>query len=145
MRQKTGKIPTPTAAELSAYMRSLAQRRWKLDGERVACGEITAENYVYRPLGPMPWNLKSERDLKRWDRQITNAQLVRFALEGRKLSARQIDRMVKATLSPKRPRLHLRFGGQQPKQWHSLHYDRLIKKAAKDIHAQVELDADPPS
>ena len=145
MRQKAGKFPAPAAAEVLAYMRSLAQRRWKLYAERVARGEITADNYVYRPRGPMPWNLKTEIDLKRLERQITNAQLVRFALEGRRLSRRQIERMVQAAPSPKRRRRHLRFGGQPPRYWHSLHYDRLIKKATKDICAELGLDADPSS
>jgi hypothetical protein len=125
-------------------MRSLAEKRWKLYTDRVERGEITEDNYVYRPRGPMPWNLKTEIDLKRLNRQIVNAQLVRFALEGRKLSRRQIERMVQATLSPKRRRLHLRFGGQQPKQWHSLHYDRLMKNATKEIWAELGLDAKPP-
>jgi hypothetical protein len=141
MRQKTGKFPTPAVVEVSSYMRSLVEKRWKLYTERVARGEITADNYAYRPLGPLPWNLKSERDLKRLNRQITNALLVRFALEGRKLSRRQIEQMVQATLSPKRRRLHLRFGGQQPKQWHSLHHDRLMKNATKEIRAELGLDA----
>jgi hypothetical protein len=145
MRQKTGTIPTPAAAEVSSYMRSLAEKRWKLYAERVACGEISAENYVYKPRGPLPWNLKTERDLKRWERQIANAQLVRFALEGRKLSRREIERMVQATRSPRRSRLHLRFGGQPPRYWSSVHYDRLIKHATKGIRAELGLDAEPAS
>jgi hypothetical protein len=35
-------------------MRSLVERRWQYYRERIARGEINAENYVYRPRGPMP-------------------------------------------------------------------------------------------
>jgi hypothetical protein len=41
-------------------MRSLVERRWKRYVERVASGEITAENYVYRPRGPMRVNTRSK-------------------------------------------------------------------------------------
>jgi hypothetical protein len=105
-------------------MGSLSKARWKRCAERVARGEITAENYVYRPRGPMSPHSKAQQNLTRWENQIAKAQLVRFALEGRK-----IERMTEMALSRKRPRPHLRFGGQPPKQWHSVHYER--KKAAK--------------
>jgi len=121
------KFRTPTAAEISAYMGSLSKARWGYYRERVARGEITANNYVYRPRGPMPPHSKAQQDLTRLERQIANARLVRFALEGRKLSEREIERSVAKTRSRKRP--HLRFGGQPPKQWHSVHYGR--KGAAK--------------
>ena len=78
------KLHTPTAAEISAHMRSPAERRWKRHAERVARGEISADNYVYRPRGPMPPHSKAKQDLTRWERQIGNAQFVRFALDGRK-------------------------------------------------------------
>ena len=103
-------------------MGSLVEKRWTRYAERVARGEITADNYVYRPRGPMPPHSKAKQDLTRWERQIANARLVRLALEGRKLSANKIERVAQTTLSRKRPRLHLRFGGQPPKQWHSVHY-----------------------
>jgi hypothetical protein len=70
------KLRTPTAAEISAYMRSLVERRWKRYVERVASGEITAENYVYRPRGPMRSHSKARQDLTRWENQIANARLV---------------------------------------------------------------------
>jgi hypothetical protein len=114
-------------------MRSLAQARWKRYAERVASGEITADKYVYRPRGPMPPQSKAKQDFTRWERQITNAQLVRFALEGRKLSRRQLERIGRTALNRKSRRPHLRFGGQQPKQWHSIHHERSIKKTAKGI------------
>lgn len=55
---------TPTAAEISAHMRSLAKARWKHYAARVAWGEITAENYVYKPRGPMPHDSKAEQDFQ---------------------------------------------------------------------------------
>lgn len=117
-------------------MRSLAKARWKSYADRVACGEITAENYVYRPRGPMPPQSKAKQDLTRWERQIANARLVRLALDGRKLSARQIERM--AETSRKRRRPHLRFGGRPPKHWNSLQYRRLID----GIRAELGISAD---
>ena len=129
MKEARRRLRTPTDAELSAHMRSLVQKRWKLYADRVARGEISADNYVYRPRGPMPPHSKAKQDLTRLENQIENAQLVRLALEGRKLSQRQIERIAETTLGRKRPRLHLRFGGQPPKQWHSMHYGR--KNAAK--------------
>jgi hypothetical protein len=128
VKEPRRKLCTPTAAEISAYMRSLVERRWKRYADRVARGEVSGDNYVYRPRGPMPPRSKAKQNLTRWENQIANARLVRLALEGRKLSARKIQRMAETTLSGKRPRLHLRFGGQPPKQWHSMHYGR---KAAK--------------
>src|ERR1700687_2167374 len=104
VRKPRRKFRRPTAAELSAYMRSLVEKRWKRHAERVACGEITAENYVYRPRGPMSSQSKGKQDLTRWERQIADARLVRLALEGRKLSPRQIERMAETKLSGKRPR-----------------------------------------
>src|SRR6266849_255382 len=65
--------------------------------------------------------------------------------EGRKLSANKIERVAQTTLSRKRPRLHLRFGGQPPKQWHSVHYGRSIKKSAKDIRAELGINVDTSS
>ena len=56
-------------------MRSLAKARWKLYAERVARGEITADNYVYRPRGPMSPHSKAQQDLTRWEGQIANARL----------------------------------------------------------------------
>jgi hypothetical protein len=49
------------------------------------------------------------------------------------------------TLSQKRPKLHLRFAGQPPKHWHSLHYSRLIEKAATAIRAELGISVDTPS
>jgi hypothetical protein len=107
-------------------MSSLAKARWKRYAERVARGEITAENYIYRPRGPMPPHSKAKQDLTRWENQIASARLVRLALDGTKLSTRQIERTVQqTTLGRKGPRLHLRFGGKPPRQWHSVHYGRL--------------------
>ena len=131
MKESRRKLRTPTTAEISAYMRSLAKARWKRYSDRVARGEITAENYVYRPRGPMPPHSKAKQDLTRLERQIAKARLVRFALEGRKLSARQIERITETPLSRNRPRPHLRFGGKVPKQWHSAHYGR--KKPEKGV------------
>ena len=145
MRKARRQFPEPTAAEVSAYMGSLAEKRWKRHADRVARGEITADNYVYRPRGPMPPHSKAKQDLTRWERQIANARLVRLALEGRKLSANKIERVAQTTLSRKRPRLHLRFGGQPPKQWHSVHYGRSIKKSAKDIRAELGINVDTSS
>lgn len=108
-------------------MRSLAKARWKRYAERVACGEIKAQNYVYKPRGPMPAHSKALQDLTRLERQIAKARLVRLALEGRKLSAKKIERISETTLSRKRPRLHLRFAGKPPKQWHSVHYEKAAK------------------
>jgi hypothetical protein len=76
-------------------MRSLVEKRWKRYAERVACGEINAGNYVYRPRGPMPPHSKAKQDFSRWERQIANARLVRLALEGRKLSRQQLEQMQK--------------------------------------------------
>lgn len=128
MRNPRSNFRTPTAAEVSAYMRSLAIKRWRRYAERAARGEISVDNYVYQPRGPMPPQSKAKQNLTRWENQIAKAQLVRLALEGRKLSPRQIERMAETTLGRKRPRLHLRFGGQPPKHWHCVHYGR--KKAA---------------
>lgn len=125
VRKTKRQFPEPAAAEVSAYMRSLAKARWKRYSERVARGEITTENYVYRPRGPMPPHSKAKQNLTRWECQIANARLVRLALEGRKLSARQIERIAGTTLCRKRQRLHLRFGGKPPRQWHSVPYGRL--------------------
>jgi hypothetical protein len=133
VRKPRRKLRTPSPAEVSAYMGSLAEKRWKCHADRVARGEITAENYVYRPRGPMPPHSKAKQDLTRWENKIANARLVRFALEGRKLSRQHVERMAETTLSRKRPRPHLRFGGQPPKQWHSVHYSRSIEKPAKGI------------
>jgi hypothetical protein len=108
-------------------MRALAERRWHKYRLQVARGEITAENYVYRPRGPMPPQSKAKQDLTRWENQIANARAVRLALEGRKVSPRQIERMAETIRRRKRP--HLRFGGQPPKHWHSAHYGR--RDAAK--------------
>ena len=83
----------------------------------------------YRPRGPMSPHSKARQNLTRWENQIVNARLVRLALDGTKLSRRQIERVPETTLNQNRPRLHLRFGGQPPKHWHSVHYGR--KKAAK--------------
>jgi hypothetical protein len=46
-------------------------------------GEITAENYVYAPRGPMPPHSKAKQDFSRWERQIVNARFARLALEER--------------------------------------------------------------
>jgi len=81
----------------------------------------------------MPPHSKAKQSLTRWEREIANARLVRLALDGRKLS----PRMVEATLSRKKPRLHMRFGGQPPKQWHSVHYRPSIEKAAKRIRTKI--------
>jgi hypothetical protein len=126
-------------------MRSLVEKRWKRYAERVASGEITADNYVYRPRGPMPPHSKAKQNLTRLERQIANARLVRLALEGRKLSAGQIERIAGTTLNRNKPRLHLRFGGQPPKQGHSVHYGRSIKKSAKDIRAELGINVDTSS
>jgi hypothetical protein len=131
VKEPRRKLLMLTRAEISAYMSSLSKARWKRYAERVARGEISAENYVYRPRGPMPPQSKAQQNLTRWENQIANARLVRLALEGKKLSARQIERMAETATSRKRPRPHLRFGGQPPKQWHSVHYSRLVQKAAK--------------
>ena len=132
MGQLEPKPNAPTIAELSTYMRSLVRARWKLYAERVARGEISAENYVYHPRGPMPPHSKAKQDLTRWENQIANARLVRLALDGQKLSPRQIERTVQqTTLSRKKQRLYLRFGGRPPKHWHSVHYGR--KKAGEGI------------
>jgi hypothetical protein len=128
VKEPRRKLRTPTAAEISAYMRSLSKARWKHYAERVARGEIRPENYVYRPRGPMAPHSKAKQDLTRWENQIANARLVRLALDGTKLSARHIERTVETMLSRKRPRPHLRFGGQPPKEWNSVHYGR---KAAR--------------
>ena len=125
MKEARRKLRTPIADEISAYMGSLAKARWARYADSVARGEISAENYVYRPRGPMPPHSKAKQDLTRWERQIANARLVRLALEGRKMSERQVERMAQATLSRKRRRLHLRFGGKPPRQWHSVHYGGL--------------------
>jgi len=91
-------------------MRSLVERRWKRYAERVARGEIRADNYVYRPRGPMAPHSKAQQNLTRWENQITNARLVRLALEGQNMSARQIERTAEqTTLSRKKQRLYLRF------------------------------------
>jgi hypothetical protein len=126
-------------------MGSLAKSRWKLHVERVARGDITAENYLYRPRGPMPPHSKAQQNLTRWERQIANARLVRLALEGRKLSTRKIERVAQTTLSRKRRRPHLRFGGQTPKLWHSVHYGRSIKRSAKDIRAELGISVESSS
>jgi hypothetical protein len=133
VRNPRRKLPTPNADEISAYMRSLVEKRWKRHADRVARGEINEENYVYRPRGPMPPHSKAKQDLTRWERRIANARLVRFALEGNKLSRQQLERMAETTLNRRKQRLDLRFGGQPPKQWHSVHYSRSIEKAAKGI------------
>ena len=70
------------------------------------------------------------------ERQIVNARLVRFALEGHRLSRRQLERIAETTLNRRKQRLYLRFGGQPPKHWHSLHYARLIEAAAKGIRVE---------
>jgi len=115
----------PSQYEVSQYMRSLVEKRWQKYRLRVARGEISAENYVYRPRGPMPPHSKAKQDMTRWESQIASARLICLALDGRKLSVRQIERMAAKTGSPKRPRrLHLRFGGKPPIQWHSVHYGR---------------------
>jgi len=129
VKENRRNLRTPTADEVSAYMRSLSKARWKRYAERVARGEITAANYVYRPRGPMPPYSKAKQDLTRWENQIAKAQLVGLALEGQKLSPRQIERMAETTLRRRKRRPHLRFGGQPPKHWHSVHYGR--KRAAK--------------
>lgn len=129
MKENRRNLRTPTADEVSAYMGALSKARWKRYAERVARGEISAENYACRPRGPMPPRSKAQQHLTRWENQIANARLVRLALEGRKLSSRQIERMAETALSLTRPRPHLRFGGRPPKQWHSVHYGR--KRAAK--------------
>ena len=87
----------PTAAEMSGYTSSLSKARWEYYRERVASSEISADNYVYRPRGPMPPHSKAQQNLTRWENQIAHARLVRVALEGRKLSARQIERMAETT------------------------------------------------
>jgi hypothetical protein len=121
----TEQVRKLTAGELSAHMRSLVEIRWKRYAERVARGEITAENYVYRPRGPMPPEVKAKQDMTRWEHQIANAQLVRFALQGRKLTPREVEQLAAKTTGVKRRRRpHLRFGGEPPKQWHSVHYSR---------------------
>jgi hypothetical protein len=117
MRDPRREIRTTTRAELSAYMRSLAIKRWKKYRLRVARGEITAANYVYRPRGPMAPQSKAKQDLTRWEDQLASARLLRAALNGEKLSKRQLTRMTEETLSRKKRRLHLRFGGKPPKQW----------------------------
>jgi len=81
----------PPQSEISAYMRLLVEKRWQKYRLRVARGEITAENYVYRPRGPMPAHSKARQALTRLENQIAKARLVRLALEGTKLSARQIE------------------------------------------------------
>jgi hypothetical protein len=91
VRKQREKLRTPIAAELSACMRSLVEKRWKNYPDRLARGEITAANYVYRPRGPMPSQSKAKQDFTRWENQIAKARLVRLALEERKLSARQMD------------------------------------------------------
>jgi hypothetical protein len=118
MRASNREICTPTRAELSAYMRSLAVKRWQYYRDRVARGEITAGNYVYRPRGPMSQHSKAKHDLTRWENQFANVRLVRLALEGENLSKRQLERMAGTTR--KRRRLHLRFGGKPPRQRHSV-------------------------
>jgi hypothetical protein len=105
-------------------MGSLAKARWKHYAKRVARGEITAENYVYRPRGPMPPHSKAQQALTRWENQIAKTRSIRLALDGTNLSSRQIAQIAETTLSRKKPRPHLRFGGQPPKQWHSVHYGR---------------------
>lgn len=132
MRQRRAELSTPTADEVSAYMASLAEARWKRYAERVARGEITADNYLYRPRGPMSPEMKAERDLTRWERQIANAQLVRFALEGRKLSGRKIQALAGRSEAARKTRPHLRFNGKRPRQWHSAHYNRIRKNAQTD-------------
>ena len=107
MRKQREKLATPTAADIPAHMRSLSNERWKRYAERVARGEITAENYVYRPRGPMSPHSKAKQDLTRLEPQIATARLVRLAFEGRKLSPRQIERMVETTTGCKRRRPHL--------------------------------------
>ena len=137
MRKPRRKVHTPTPAEISAYMRSLVAVRWKRYADRVAGGEITAGNYVYRPRGLMPSHSKAKQDLTRWERQIASARLVRLALEGRKLSTRKIERVAETTLNRRRLRPHLRFGGQPPKHWHSVHY-RLSSKGRPSISVPSE-------
>ena len=129
VKEPRRKFRAPRAAEISAYMGSLAKERWKRYAERIVRGDVTAKNYVYRPRGPMPPQSKARQDLTRWERQIAKARLVCLALEGQKLSARQIEQIAQATASRKKQRPHLRFGGQPPKHWHSVHYGR--KKAPK--------------
>jgi hypothetical protein len=125
VKEARRKLHTPSRAEISAYMRSLSNARWEYYRKRVACGEISADNYVYRPRGPMSLHSKAKQDLTRLENQIATARLVRLALEGRKLSQRQIERAVQqTTLSRKKRRLYLRFGGRPPKQWHAVHYGR---------------------
>src|SRR6266404_7707346 len=133
VKEPRRKLRKPTTDEISAYMSSLAKARWKYYRERVARGEITAANYVYRPRGPMPPQSKAKQDLTRWEHQVANARLVRLALGEIKLSARQVERMAE-TMARKRRRPHLRFGGQPPKQWHSVHYGR---KTAAKTSAQI--------
>jgi hypothetical protein len=65
----------------------------------------------------------------------SSPKLVRLSLEGRKLSPRQIERMAETTLIRKRRGLHLRFGGQPPKHWHSVRYGR--REAAKSIRVEL--------
>lgn len=114
-----------TASELSARMRSLIEKRWAKYRARVERGEINADNYVYKPRGPMPPEVKAKQDMTRWHHQIANAQLVRLALEGRKLSSRQVEQLAERTTGAmKQRRPHLRFRGKPPKHWHSVHYSR---------------------
>ena len=126
-------------------MSSLVEARWKRYADRVARGEITADNYVYQPRGPMPPHSKAKQDLTRWENQIANAQLVRFALEGRKLSARQVEQMAKGNLSRKRRRLHLRFDGRAAEAVAFGSLSTLFERTAKHIRAQRGIDVSDSS
>jgi hypothetical protein len=118
-------------------MCALIEIRWSRYAKRVESGEITAENFAYRPRGPMPSRSKAVRDLARWERQLANAQLVRFALEGKKLPGREIRKLSEKVIVTKKKRPHLRFGGKPPKEWHSVRYGTLIEKAVKRIRERL--------
>jgi hypothetical protein len=101
-------------------MRSLAIKRWQKYRLRVASGEITADNYVYRPRGPMSEQSKAKHDLTRWENQLANGRLVRLALDREKLSKRRLAQITEKARSSKRQRLHLRFDGKPSRQRHSV-------------------------
>jgi hypothetical protein len=138
VRRARGPFRTPTVTELSDYMRTLAQIRWAKYRDRVECGEITAENYVYRPRGPMPPEVKAKQEMTRWQHQIASVRLIRLALDGRKLSPRRVERIVaETTTGRKKQRPHMRFGGKPPKHWHSVHYRPFIERTAGHIREQL--------
>jgi hypothetical protein len=71
------------ASELSARMRSLIEKCWAKYRARIERGDITAEDFVYRPRGPMRPKIEAKQDQTHSKNQIATAHLVHLAFEGR--------------------------------------------------------------